>query len=617
MTSAGTGGDSNVSAGANNASGGAISSPSGGASGSSTTAGAGGSMTTVTTNPDACPPSWTTTAQCGAGSNPPGPAPDFGPRVLIIDPSMSTADIQSKLSQANQQMDGDQFDNNGYAYLFKPGKYGTDKDLDVRVGFYTHVVGLGQSPDDVQITGAVRSKAFLSNGNATCNFWRTAENFAVIPGQSIDGGIDVWAVSQGTAIRRAHVMGSIQLHDNGYASGGFVVDAKIDDTIDSGPQQQFLTRNADLHNWQGGGWNMVFVGDTEAPKASWPSPPRTVIDATPTLREKPFLYLDANGNYLVMVPKLNANTSGPSWTTGMPPGSPVSIDNFYIAKPATDTATTLNAALAQGKHLLLTPGDYKLDSPIQITKPGTIVLGLGFPVLTPTQGNTLLSIADVDGVSVGGILIEAAKTSSPTLLQAGDMGSTADHSQNPTVLFDVHCRIGGDIDGTAQVCFTINSNDVIIDNTWLWRADHGAGAGWDSNKADTGLVVNGSGVTIYGLFAEHFQNFQTLWNGNGGSVYFYQSEMPYDPPNQGAWMEAPGKNGFPSYKVADTVTTHQGQGIGIYSFFDNDVHAANSIETPTAAGIVMHHMMTFGSGTGGIDNIINGTGGPAQAYSAN
>ncbi|HEX3776538.1 MAG TPA: coagulation factor 5/8 type domain-containing protein [Polyangiaceae bacterium] len=615
VSNVGGAGASNVSGSAGTSGGsGSTVSQNGGTGG--TNAGSAGASG-ATPSSDACPPSWTTSPGCGAGSNPAGPAPDFGPRVLIFDPSMSTADVQSKLSQANQQMDGDQFDDNGYAYLFKPGNYGTaDDNLDVRVGFYTHVIGLGESPDDVTITGAVRSKAFLGGGNATCNFWRTAENFAVVPGSNIDGGIDVWAVSQGTAIRRAHVKGSIQLHDNGWASGGFVVDSKIDQTIDSGPQQQFFTRNSDLHNWTGGGWNMVFAGDTEAPKSSWPQPPRTVSDTTPVLREKPFLYVDASGNYLVMVPQLKMNSSGPSWTDNMPPGSPISIDNFYIAKPDTDSASSLNAALASGKHLLLTPGDYKLDSALQITKPTTVVLGIGFPTLTPTQGNTLISLADVDGISVAGILIEAAKTSSATLLQAGDMGSTADHSQNPSALFDVHCRIGGHIAGTASICFTINSNNVLIDNTWLWRADHGAGADWNTNKSDSGIVVNGNNVTIYGLFAEHFQKYQTLWNGNGGSVFFYQSELPYDPPNQAAWMEAPNQNGYASYKVADSVTTHQAQGLGVYSFFHSPVHAANAIETPTASGIVMHHMMTYGSGTGLIDNIINGTGGPAQAYSA-
>jgi len=521
--------------------------------------------------------------------------------------------IQSQLDMVNGQMDGDQFDNNGYAYLFKPGMY----NLDVRVGFYTHVIGLGQSPDDVVITGAVRAKADWMGGNATCNFWRTVENFAVVPTQAIDNGTDVWAISQGTSFRRAHVKGNIQLDDGGWSSGGFIADTTIDGTINSGSQQQFLTRNDNLGSWGGGGWNMVFVGDQQAPSASWPQPPYTVVAATPLVREKPFLYIDSAGNYLVMVPALKSASTGSSWASGAPPGVALSIDRFYVAKP-TDTAATMNAALSQGKNLLLTPGDYQLDAPLSVTVPGTVVMGIGLPVLTPSGGNALVSIADVDGVSIAGLLIEAGPMTTQTLLQAGNSGSTADHSKNPTVLFDVHCRIGGNITGTATSCFTINSNNLIIDNSWLWRADHcgnNANCDWTSNASDTGIIVNGNDVTAYGLFVEHHEKFQTLWNGNGGSVYFYQSEMPYDPPSQSAWMEGASQNGYPSYKVADTVTTHHGLGLGVYAFFQGNIVADNAFEAPTAAGVVMSHMMTF-RGSGGINNIINGTGGAATAYSS-
>ena len=130
--------------------------------------------------------------------------------------------------------------------------------------------------------------------------------------------------------------------------------------------------------------------------------------------------------------------------------------------------------------------------------------------------------------------------------------------------------------------------------------------------------MNGDRVTAYGLFVEHHQQFQTLWNGNGGAVYLYQSEMPYDPPNQAAWMESAGVNGYASYKVSDSVTTHAAEGIGVYSVFDNPVYADNAIETPPlSSGIVMHHMMTDDiNATGGINNIIDGTGGAASpAYS--
>jgi hypothetical protein len=571
-------------------------------------------------DPASCPPSWTTTPACGGGSTPPGAALDFGPNVLVFDPSMT--DIQSRIDAIYGKMDADQFDNLGYAYLFKPGQY----NLDVQVGFYTHVIGLGTSPDDVTITGAVRAKAdWLGGNNATCNFWRTVENLAVVPTQNIDNGVNIWATSQGTSIRRIHVKGALALSDNGWSSGGFVGDSKIDVKVSSGTQQQYLTRNVDLGSWDGANWNMVFVGDSQPPTGNWPQPPYTVVDATPVMREKPFLYLDANGNYLVMVPALKKNATGSSWGkdpagSPVPPGSPLSIDLFYIAKP-TDTATTINAALAKGKHLLLTPGDYKLDAPIQVTQPNTVVLGLGLPVLTATNANAVLTVADVDGVSLGGLLVEPGGTgakTSPTLVQLGDPGSSADHSKRPTVLFDVHCRVGGNVVGSVKACMTINSNNVILENSWLWRADHAGDNvpnGWDQNMSESGLVVNGNDVTAYGLFAEHHQKFQTLWNGNGGAVYFYQSELPYDPPDQGSWMESSSINGYPSYKVADSVTTHTGKGIGIYSFFQNNVYADNAVETPSGAGVAMSHLMTFGSGTGGINNIINGTGGSATAYS--
>jgi hypothetical protein len=367
---------------------------------------------------------------------------------------------------------------------------------------------------------------------------------------------------------------------------------------------------------------MVFVGDGQPPSGTWPSPTYTVVDSTPVVREKPFLYIDSDGNYLVMVPNLRTAATGSSWGADSagnptPPGSPLSIDRFYVAKPGTDTAATINAALASGKHLLLTPGDYALSSPIQVTNANTVVLGIGLPVLTATSGNSVLTVADVDGVSIAGLLLEAGAKSSPTLFEAGPTGSTADHSKNPTQLFDVNCRIGGNIVGTAEVCLTINSNDVIVDDSWLWRADHGAGADWNTNKSNSGIVVNGNDVTAYGLFSEHHQQYQTLWNGNGGAVYFYQSEMPYDPPSQSAWMESSSVNGYPSYKVADGVTSHTGKGIGVYTFFDNAVYSANAIETPSGSGISMHHMMTYSSGTGGIDNIINNTGGAATSYSQN
>jgi hypothetical protein len=70
-----------------------------------------------------------------------------------------------------------------------------------------------------------------------------------------------------------------------------------------------------------------------------------------------------------------------------------------VAKP-TDTAATLNRALASGKHLLLTPGVYSLDEPLRIKRADTVVMGMGYATLTPTNGTAALQVGDVDGVTV-------------------------------------------------------------------------------------------------------------------------------------------------------------------------------------------------------------------------
>ena len=51
---------------------------------------------------------------------------------------------------------------------------------------------------------------------------------------------------------------------------------------------------------------------------------------------------------------------------------------------------------------------------------------------------------------------------------------------------------------TAQAMVEINSGNVIIDNAWLWRADHDAkfvNVLADTAKAPYGLVVYGNNVS--------------------------------------------------------------------------------------------------------------------------
>lgn len=552
-------------------------------------------------------PTATRTSTPTATATGPSAPPNFGSNVIIFDPSMSSSSIQSQINSVYSVQQNNQFGSQRYALVFKPGNY---SGLDIPVGFYTQVLGLGASPDNVNISGNLHSDAFLSGNNATCNFWRGVENLSITP----SGGTMQWAVAQATFLRRLHVRGSIRLDQNGgWSSGGWMSDDLIDGTVNSGTQQQWISRNTQWGSWSGSNWNMVFVGDTNAPGNTWPSPPYTTVGQVPVVREKPYLQIDSSGNYSVRVPSLKTNSSGYDWAGGSTPGTDIPISQFYIARAGTDTAATINTQLAAGKNLILTPGVYGLNGTIQVTRANTVVLGLGYATLRPDSGLAAMTVADVDGVIVAGVLFDAGATNSPVLLEVGTNGNTTSHAANPISLHDVIFRVGGAAVGKASVSLRVNAYNTIVDHTWIWRADHGnpGTVGWTTNTAANGLVVNGANVTIYGLFVEHYQQYQVLWNGNGGRVYFYQSEIPYDPPNQSSWSSGSGVNGWASYKVADSVTSHEAWGLGIYSVFTNaGIFLTRAIEVPVNASVKFHDMITVClGGNGGISNVINNTGG--------
>lgn len=537
--------------------------------------------------------------------------PDFGEHVIILDPSMPSSDVQNKLDALFKLQESNQFGPERYAVLFKPGVYHNK----VRLGFYTQLLGLGQFPDDVMLQGGIQVEASWHEGDATQNFWRSVENLSVTP----DNGTMQWAVSQASPLRRMHVRGNMLLDDNGgWSSGGFIADSLVDQQINSGTQQQWLTRNSNIGSWTNQNWNMVFVGVKNAPEGKdWPNPPYTVVEQTPLVSEKPFLTMDSAGHYSVFVPALRKESQGVSWQDKHVSGESLPLNTFYIAKAATDTASTINAALKAGKHLLLTPGIYKLDAPVQIKNPDTVVLGLGIATLLPTAGNVAMTVADVDGVKVSGVLFDAGEKNSEVLLQVGERKTTTSHAQNPITLHDVFFRVGGAAIGNATHSVIINSNHVIGDNLWVWRGDHGNGIGWNTNKTKHGVVVNGDDVTMYGLFVEHFHDYQTLWNGENGAVYFYQSEAPYDVPDQASWMNS-SVNGYASYKVADHVTHHKAIGMGVYCFFDYNttVKLNSAIEAPTGPNIHFDHVTSVSlGGTGEITHVLNDQG--EKAYDQN
>jgi hypothetical protein len=549
--------------------------------------------------------------------------------VLVFDPSMPVSEIQAAVDAVSAQQVTNQFGTARYALLFEPGTYGTaDQPLNFQVGYYTEVAGLGRDPGDVVINGSVDVYNQCDSGGCVAlnNFWRSLSNLTIHVTNPAAGCYtgEFWAVSQAAPMRRVHVDGTTTLMDYctgpSFASGGFIADSQFTGgTVVNGSQQQFYVRSSDLDGWSNSVWNQVFSGTLNAPAECFGCAPQTyytTLPTTPVTREKPYLYVTDTGQWRVFVPAAQRQARGTTWATGSTPGRSIPLSDFYIARPG-DSVATIDSQLARGRHLLLTPGVYDVPRTITVKRPDTVVLGLGLATLTAQDGAVALSVADVPGVDLAGFTVDAGPVTSPVLVRIGKAQGhrRAGDPRNPTALQDVFFRVGGPHVGRAVTSLEVNSDDVLLDDIWAWRADHGTGVGWTLNTATSGVVVNGDNVSATGLFVEHYQGFQVVWNGEHGSVVFFQSEMPYDVPSQAAWRSSPTTDGFAAVKVAPHVRTFEGTGMGTYSFFNQgvDIFADHAYEVPTRPGVHLHDLLTIfldaTNGSGGIRHVVNDAGG--------
>lgn len=622
----------------------------------------------------------------------------FGRNVFFISPTDKKElvnDLLQKLfEQQNNYAKDAQFNSDHYAIYYKQGDY--TKTDSVPVGFYTHVAGLGKTPKDVQLNN-IEVPAYLddrgtentgnywddggNNGawrNATCNFWRSAENLSVtgegiasvtkhdVGDQEVEGVVakysknwhpeDLnWSVAQAAPLRRIYSTRNVRYDwSDGWASGGYTADCYFEKDAKTGAGQQYFTRNSVVKGDATGttlnNFNIGVQSDSLPKKDSgselikgngytnWDTAAddgsqqvATNITETPLSKEKPFLFLDDDGEYKVFVPSLQKNTSGVSWgkgkaNGGLGEGDILTLDNFYIATP-NDTAKEINKQLDAGKNIFFTPGVYHAEETIKINKENTIVLGTGMATIIPDNEEAAMEVADVDGVTVSGLVFDAG-AHSKYLLKVGKEGSTKGDKDNPTLLQDLFFRVGGTTKSLTKAdnALVINSNNVLSDHFWIWRADHGAGVKWgdEGNRSDYGLTVNGNDVSCYALFDEHFNKNDTLWNGENGATYFYQNEKCYDPISQEDWMSHNGSvNGYAAYKVANNVKKHYAVGLGIYNVFiytgpeydasKVSIQLDNAIEVPNSEDVIVENacIQTFAKADGAIqkfNNIINGVG---------
>lgn len=574
-------------------------------------------------------------ALAGAASARGAPAPDFGPNVTIIDPSMSVDAINSTLQALATKSTG--FDEVRNAVYFMPGAYGGTAGADnpatavgyinSPVGFMETVQGLGASPDDVTINGNLR--AGQATGFSLGTFWRSLANVRINPIETDETPHTIrWNTSQAAPVRRVDIVGNLDLSggsaggnlmSNSHVSGAVIAGFRwVTDASPLGGQFYYYIHDSQIGGFQGHFANYVFSGVQGAPAAQFNPGDVTTLPTTPVSREAPFLYVD-HKRFKVWVPRARTDVTGYHWGAEDRESS-LSLDAFFIARP-TDSAHTINDALQHGKDLLLTPGVYKVTEAIHIVRANTILMGMGLATVTPINGTAAILVDDVPDVSISAITVDANTVNSAVLVQVGTPNSHVHHADSrfaptATTLSDVFVRVGGSYAGHATTSFEINQDNVLIDHTWLWRADHGnrGTIGWTVNTGDHGLVVNGDHVTALGLFVEHYQQTQIVWNGDAGQTIFLQSEAPYDPPNQAAYMNGT-ENGYPFYQVADTVRSHEASGMTTVTLFmaKTPIFIHSAYRAPMTKDVRFHDILAgVLLGTGGIENVINDFGGHAE-----
>jgi hypothetical protein len=524
--------------------------------------------------------------------------------------------IQKNINNIFKKQGG--LDNNGqfskynYALLFAPGQY---INVDIPIGYYTHVAGLGRKMEDVVINGKgphVDNSSTTYNIGSLNNFWRSCENMKVVnPSDSnTNQGTMIWSVSQAASLRSMDIKGNLQLFAvenglGGYASGGFLSNVKAN-VVTGGSQQQFICRNSTFDSFVDPLWNQVLVGCNLSVKPAeccikeGSGKTLLYIEQTPVISEKPYLVQTDSKKIKVLSiikPPKQTNSSGQSLT---PINNSVEIkeDGYFIAIPGV-TSTVINEQLQKKKDIIFCPGIYYLEETINLK--GQLLFGLGVPRII---SNNSKDIVQGHG-DICGIIFEAGSVAGSTVLV--NMKDT-----DPSNLWDVYCRVGGGADKTktysVDKMLYVGGNNSVVDNCWCWVADHyedSSYTGWDKAACNTGVHITGNNVICYGMFSEHNHNVNLQWDGDNGEMYMFQSELNYFPKNQDAFKKAV------SYKINEKVKKHKIRGAGAYCFFPcsskpaTDIYALAGFLFPTTVKVDYKTVFTvYLNGYGGINNVI-------------
>src|SRR4051794_17559511 len=585
------------------------------------------------------------------------PSNPFGANVTIFDPSMSVASINAALnaSSGNQRRQ----------FFFLPGTYGdpsitpatatTNNVIQAQVASGTKVSGLGASPCDVVINGALDIK----NGGLAIRPSQMS-NLTINPIES--GSPDhsmLWYTSQTATWRRVNLLGNLYVSPvvqspgkcqnpctnpadinlvpgvaNGFVMANSVVTGKIinGDGLNR-PGVEGFGGNSDIYfqqdsigGYSGFGSDMVFAGTLGAPATDFRpgvggpngtfavTPGHiTTVDTVPVVREEPYVYYDGS-QFRIFRPSAQFDLRGPNWDQAGQ-GDSLALSSFYVANPPTpassatpDTAATINAQLAAGKNVILNPGTYVLDAPLTVAQPDKVIFGLGDPILRADNTATVVVKDSAPGTVLGGFNADGrafnASDMGPfadTQVVIGDTPHGAGSKTDPTSLNDISSVSG------ARTDVLINQDHVVMNQGQI-QSNNNSGNGyttinWAADSGNYGMVVNGDHFTWEGIWLEHFKKTQVTWNGEDGQVLFFQNErpltVPFDIPGEigvqpHVWKMAPDFDGYPSLAISDQVNRFTLHGFQSWSRLGNGCYCnvTSLITTPVKPGIKLYSLFT-------------------------
>jgi hypothetical protein len=607
------------------------------------------------------------------------PTNPFGANVTIFDSSMSVASINAALNATPPGGGGKR------EFFFLPGTYGdpsvtpatatAGNVIQAEVAPGTVIGGLGRSPCDVVINGALSiNNGFLAIRDSQMS------NLTINPIQAdVPAGGMLWYTSQTATLRRVNILGDLYVSpvtqtpgacENpcnpvtqgfqinvvpGVANGFVITNSVITGTVingdglnrpgieGNGGNSDIYFQQDDIGGYSGFGSDMVFSGTRGAPPdnfgpgsiSPYAAPGDiTNVAFTPVIREAPFVYYDRR-QFRVFRPSAQFNVRGPNWRTAGRQGDSLPLSSFYIATVATgDNAETMNAALASGRNLLLSPGTYVLDGPLTIVKPDKVVMGLGDPTLRADNTATLVvknSARDtvLSKFNADGRAFDPADVGpfADNQVVIGDTPHGAGWRNDPTSLTDVS-SVSGSTNG-----FLLNQNYTILNQGQI-QTNNNSGDGytttnWAASSGNTGAIVNGNHNTWQGIWLEHFKKTEITWNGEHGNVEFLENErpltVPYDNPGEigvqpHVWKMSPDFDGYPSLAIAPTVHHFRLDGFQSWSRLGNGCYCnvTSVITTPVRRGVTFHALFTgeilgstppgttpTGATVGGAFNLVN------------